>query len=167
MRLWIDADACPAAVKETVIRSALRLGVECLFVSDKFVRLPDSPLLRFVAVLRGPDAADDMIASDSAPGDLAMTQDIPLAARLVAKGVTAIDPRGDVHTASSVGERLSVRNFMEDLRGAGVDTPGPRPYSPKDAQRFANALDRELTRLRRRRQDSERVPAGEGKRAIA
>jgi hypothetical protein len=149
MRIWVDADACPAAVKEIVIRSALRLGVETLFVSDKFVRLPASPLLRYVAVLRGPDAADDQIAADSAAGDLAVTQDIPLAARLVAKGVSSIDPRGDVHTPSSIGERLSLRNFMEDLRGAGVTTPGPSGFGPRDTQRFANALDRELTRLRK------------------
>ncbi len=149
MRIWVDADACPAPVKDIVIRAALRLGLETLFVSDKYVRLPSSPLLRYVGVLRGPDAADDLIATDSAPGDLTVTQDIPLAARLVGRGVAAIDPRGDVHTAASVGERLSVRNFMEDLRGAGVETRGPAPFTPKDTQRFANALDRELTRLRK------------------
>jgi uncharacterized protein YaiI (UPF0178 family) len=147
MKLWIDADACPAAVKEIVIRAAIKRGIQTLFVSDKFVRLPHSPLLAYVPVERGPDAADQHIVESAQPGDLAVTQDIPLAALLVARGIPAIDPRGDLHTANSVRERLSVRNFMEDLRGAGVTTGGPAPFNERDRQRFANALDRELTRL--------------------
>lgn len=147
MRLWIDADAVPAAVKEIIIRAALKRGLTTLFVSDKFVALPASPLLSYVPVERGPDAADQHIVAASATGDLAVTQDIPLAALLVAKGVAAIDPRGDLHTAANVGERLSVRNFMTDLRGAGLVTGGPAPFGPRDRQRFANTLDRELTRL--------------------
>jgi len=149
MRIWVDADACPASVKEMVIRAALRLELETLFVSDKLVRLPSSPLLRYVSVEPGPDAADDYIAEACSAGDLAVSQDIPLAARLVAKGVVTLDPRGQVHTAASIGERLSLRNFAEGLRSAGVNTRGPAPFSARDTKSFADALDRELSRLRR------------------
>lgn len=147
MKLWIDADAVPAPVKELIIRAATKRGIPTSFVSDKYVPLPHSPLLTYVPVERGPDAADQHIVAVAEPGDLAVTQDIPLAALLVAKGIPAIDPRGDLHTANSVRERLSVRNFMEDLRGAGLTTGGPAPFNAKDRQRFADALDRELTRL--------------------
>ena len=146
MRLWVDADACPQAVREIIIRAALRRQVDTRFVSDGFIVLPPSPLLVHVPVERGPDAADRYIVATAEPGDLAVTQDLPLAAELVAKGVGAIDPRGRVHTANTVGERLALRNFHTDLRGAGLTTGGPAPFGPRDRQRFADALDRELTR---------------------
>lgn len=146
MRIWVDADACPAAIKEIVIRAALKRRVPAVFVADKFTRLPQADLLSAVTVERGPDAADRYIVETAEPGDIAVTQDIPLAAQLVAKGVVAIDPRGALHTAASVGERLSIRNFMEDLRGAGVVTGGPAPFGARDRQRFADSLDRELTK---------------------
>ncbi|CAK0774578.1 putative DUF188 domain-containing protein YaiI [uncultured Gammaproteobacteria bacterium] len=146
MRLWVDADAVPAAVKEIIIRAALRRQVSASFVSDKYVPLPTSALLAYISVECGPDSADRYIIEAVEAGDLAITQDIPLAATLVAKGVVTIDPRGTLHTAGTVGERLSVRNFMTDLRGAGVITGGPAPFSQRDRQRFADCLDRELTR---------------------
>ena len=149
MKIWVDADAVPAAVKEIIIRAALKRTVAAVFVSDKFVALPASVLLSYLSVERGPDSADRTIVDSCEPGDLAVTQDIPLAALLVAKGVVAIDPRGTVHTVATVGERLSVRNFMADLRGAGVVTGGPAPFGIRDRQRFADCLDRELTRLLR------------------
>jgi uncharacterized protein YaiI (UPF0178 family) len=99
----------------------------------------------------GPDVADMYIADRAEPGDVAVTADIPLAARLVEKGVTVLDPRGHEQTEENVGERLAVRDFMDDLRGAGVQTFGPRPYGPKDRQAFAAALDRVLTRRLRGR----------------
>lgn len=150
MKLWVDADAVPAAVKEIIIRAALKRGVRTLFVSDKYVHLPASELLSYVSVERGPDSADQHIVEAAEAGDLAVTQDIPLAALLVAKGVPAIDPRGTLHTAATVGERLSVRNFMTDLRGAGLTTGGPAPFGQRDRQRFADCLDRELTRQLKR-----------------
>jgi len=150
VKIWVDADAVPAAVKEIIIRAALRRALPAAFVSDKHVALPASPLLTYVSVERGPDSADQTIVESCESGDLAVTQDIPLAALLVAKGVVAIDPRGTVHTAANVGERLSVRNFMSDLRGAGVVTGGPAPFGTRDRQRFADCLDRELTRLVKR-----------------
>jgi uncharacterized protein YaiI (UPF0178 family) len=146
MKIWVDADACPAAIKEIVIRAATRRQVHACFVADKVTRLPMSDFLSCATVASGPDAADQYIVEAAQPGDLAITQDIPLAALLVAKGVGAIDVRGAVHTAGSVGERLSIRNFMDDLRGAGVTTGGPAPFGARDRQRFADSLDRELTR---------------------
>jgi uncharacterized protein YaiI (UPF0178 family) len=149
MRIWVDADAIPGAVRTLIERTADKRRIETVFVADKYVRIPHSPWLRCETVVQGPDAADDLIAERAEPGDICVTQDIPLAARLVKKGVCAIDPRGSVHTEASVGERLSIRNFMEDLRGAGVVTGGPAPFGPRDVQRFADAFDREITRRRR------------------
>jgi uncharacterized protein YaiI (UPF0178 family) len=149
MKIWVDADALPAAIREIVIRAALKRRIHAVFVADTVTRLPPSEFLSCVPVERGPDAADRHIVEAAASGDLAVTQDVPLAAQLVGKGVVAIDPRGTVHTAATVGERLSVRNFMDDLRGAGVVTGGPAPFGARDRKRFADSLDRELTRLRR------------------
>ena len=149
MRLWVDADACPGAVKEIVVRAALRLGIPALFVSDKYVHLERSELLSYVAVETGLDSADRHIIAASAAGDLAVTQDSPLAAELCRRGLSVIDPRGEVHTSETVGNRLATRNLMTDLREAGVVTGGPAPFNPRDRQRVADSLDRELTRLRR------------------
>jgi hypothetical protein len=150
MKIWVDADALPGAIKEIVIRAALKRQVQTLFVADKVTRLPAADCLACVTVESGPDAADRYIIAAAEPGDIAVTQDVPLAAELVRKGVVAIDPRGTVHTAATVGERLSIRNFMDDLRGAGVTTGGPAPFGPRDRQRFADGFDRVLTRALRR-----------------
>lgn len=99
----------------------------------------------------GPDVADRYIAEHAAAGDVAVTADIPLAALLVPKGVIVIDPRGEEYTTESIGERLSIRNFMDGLRGSGVETGGHAPYGPRDKQAFANALDRVLARALRNR----------------
>jgi uncharacterized protein YaiI (UPF0178 family) len=99
-----------------------------------------------VQVPKGSDIADGHIAQHVAPGDLVITADIPLAAQVVARGAVAVDPRGEVHTAETVGERLAVRDLMEELRWAGVATGGPAAYSDADRQRFAQSLDRLLPR---------------------
>ncbi|MBK6490125.1 MAG: YaiI/YqxD family protein [Gemmatimonadetes bacterium] len=151
MKLWIDADAAPRDVKEIVARAADRLELETIFVSNQRIQLqPGSRFTSAVRVDGGPDVADRHIADRAEPGDVAVTADIPLAALLVAKGVAVIDPRGEEYSAETIGERLSVRDFMDGLRGAGVETGGAAPYGPKDKQRFAGALDRALTRARRR-----------------
>ena len=150
MKLWIDADAAPRDVKDVVYRAAERLRLDTVLVANQRVVVPAGmPFVTSVWVAGGPDVADRHIADHAAPGDVAVTADIPLAAILVAKGVLVIDPRGEQYTAENVGERLSVRDFMDGLRGAGVDTGGARPYGPKDKQAFAGALDRVLTRARR------------------
>jgi uncharacterized protein len=152
MRLWIDADAVPRDVKEIVFRAAARLELETVLVANQRLQVPaGNPFTSAVRVEGGPDVADRYLAEHAQPGDAAVTADIPLAAVLVEKGVAVIDPRGEEYTAETIGERLSVRDFMEGLRGAGVETGGARPYGPKDKQNFAGALDRVLTRAMRKR----------------
>ena len=150
MKLWIDADAAPRDVKEICYRVSDRLKLETVLVANMRIQLP--PGFSFLSAVRvegGPDVADTYIAAHAEAGDVAVTADIPLAALLVAKGVHVIDPRGDVFTAENIGERLSVRNFMDELRTGGVDTGGHSQYGAKDKQAFANAIDRALTRALR------------------
>jgi uncharacterized protein len=152
MKLWLDADATPRDVKEICFRASERLGMETVFVANQRVQLPAGySHLSAVRVDGGPDVADRYIADHAAAGDVAVTADIPLASLLVPRGIVVIDPRGEVYTAESIGERLSVRNFMDGLRGAGVETGGHAAYSPREKQAFANALDRALTRALRPR----------------
>ncbi|MGK2961116.1 MAG: YaiI/YqxD family protein [Gemmatimonadaceae bacterium] len=147
MKLWLDADATPRDVKEICYRASDRLKIETILVANQRIQLPvGHSHLSTVRVEGGPDVADLYIAEHSETGDVAVTADIPLAAMLVPKGVVVIDPRGEEYTAESIGERLSVRNFMDDLRSTGVETGGHRPYGQREKQAFANALDRTLTR---------------------
>lgn len=149
MRLWIDADALPGDLKDLIVRAAQRLALETVFVANKPIKLPPLSMLRQTLVGKGPDVADSYIVSHSESGDVCVSQDIPLAALLVAKGVVVIDPRGELHTEASIGERLSVRNFMQDLRDAGTMTNGPRPFDARAKQAFASTLDRVLTKALR------------------
>ena len=151
MKLWLDADAAPRDVKEICLRAAERLRIATVLVANQRVLLP--PGYAHVTAVRvdgGPDVADRYIVENAAAVDVAVTVDIPLAALLVPQGVSVIDPRGEEYTRESVGERLSVRNFMDGLRGAGVETGGHGAYGPREKQAFANALDRVLTRSLRR-----------------
>ncbi|HEX7337257.1 MAG TPA: YaiI/YqxD family protein [Gemmatimonadales bacterium] len=151
MRIWIDADAAPRDVKELVFRSARRLNIETILVANQRIQTPvGNPLVSAVRVDGGADVADQYIASHAEPGDLVVTQDVPLAALLVPRNVAVIDVRGEEHTAETVGERLSVRDFMEQARLAGMVTGGPPPYDARARQAFAAALDRVLSRLRRK-----------------
>lgn len=147
MRIWIDADACPGPVKEIVLRAAERLQLPVVFVANKAIQIPRSPLISTVHVPKGMDVADAHISNNAQAGDLAVTQDIPLAAELVKKGVVTIDVRGEPFTEENIDERLSLRNFYQELRESGVPTSGPKGFAPQDRQRFASTLDRELTRL--------------------
>ena len=152
MKLWIDADAAPRDVKEVCFRVSERLAIETILVANQRVPLPPGyPLLSAVRVDGGPDVADRYIAEHAVAGDVAITADIPLAAILVPNGITVIDPRGEEYTAESIGERLSVRNYMDGLRGAGVETGGHGAYGAREKQAFSNALDRVLTRAQRLR----------------
>lgn len=151
MKIWVDADAAPRDVKDIVARAALRLRVPALLVANQRMQTPaNNPFVTAVRVEGGPDVADDHIATEAAEGDLAITADIPLAARLVEKGVTTLDPRGTEYDAENIGERLSVRDFMDQLRSTGVETGGPSSWGTKEKQAFAAAFDRALTRLVRR-----------------
>lgn len=152
MKLWIDADAAPREVKEICFRASERLALATVLVANQRLQLPlGYPHLSAVRVDGGPDVADGYIAEHAVAGDVAITADIPLAALLVPKGVVVLDPRGDEYTAEIIGERLSVRNFMDTLRGIGVETGGPAAYGSREKQAFANALDRALTRALRQR----------------
>lgn len=149
-RIWVDADACPVVIKEILFRGAERLRIPLTLVANQWLRCPRSPYLQALQVPGGPDAADDAIAERVAAGDLVVTQDIPLAARVLEKGGVALGPRGELHTTGNIAERLSIRNFMEELRGAGVQTGGPAALNARDRQAFAAQFDRWLARLPRR-----------------
>lgn len=150
LKIWVDADAAPRDVKELVFRAAKRLQVATVLVANQRLQAPPgNPLVTTVRVDGGPDVADQYIAEHAEPGDLVVTQDIPLAALLVPKKVVVLDPRGEEHTAETIGERLSIRDFMDRLRLAGAVTGGPPPYDARAKQAFAAALDRALTRLLR------------------
>ena len=152
MKLWIDADAAPRDVKDVCLRAAERLRLATVLVANQRLQVP--PGYAHVTAVRvdgGPDAADRYIAEHAAAGDVAVTADVPLAALLVPNGVAVVDPRGEEYTVDTIGERLSVRDFMDGLRGAGVDTGGLGAYGAREKQAFSNALDRVLTRALRRR----------------
>ena len=151
MKIWVDADACPGPVRDILLRAAQRLQIPTVFVANKRLTLPRSELISTVQVGAGLDVADSYIAAAAQAGDLAVTQDIPLAAQLVPKSVVVLDPRGELFTEENIAERLSVRNFMQELRDSGVTTGGPSGFSAQDRQQFAATLDRELTRLIKKR----------------
>ena len=141
MKIWVDADACPAVIKDILYRAANRAQVELTLIANQMLRTPPSPWIRALQVPWGFDVADRRIAQEAVAGDLVITADVPLAALVVAKGARVLDPRGDLLDASNIEERLSMRNFMEGLRSSGVDTGGPAAFSAADRQAFANRLD--------------------------
>jgi uncharacterized protein YaiI (UPF0178 family) len=149
VKIWVDADACPREVKELLYRAADRLSIATVFVANGNLTLPRSPHLSTVRVGAGLDVADRYVAQHAEAGDLAITADIPLAAALVEKRVCVLDPRGELYDADNISERLAVRDLMAELREGGLATGGPKSYDSRDKQRFANALDRELARLRK------------------
>ena len=152
LRIWIDADAAPKDVKELVFRAAKRLAIETVLVANQRLQTPPgNPQVTSVRVDGGADVADQYIVTHASAGDLVVTQDVPLAALLVPRQITVLDPRGEEHTAETIGERLSVRDFMDQARLPGIVTGGPPPYDGRARQAFAAALDRALTRLRPRR----------------
>ena len=151
LKIWIDADSAPRDVKEIVYRAARRLQLSAVLVANRRLTPPaGNPCVTAIAVEGGPDVADRHIAEHATAGDIAITADIPLASILVAKGLIVLDPRGERYTAENVGERLSLRDFMETLRGSGVETGGAAAYGSRERQAFAAALDRVLTAAMRR-----------------
>ena len=150
MRIWLDADAAPRDVKDIVARAALRLEIETYLVANHRLQTPaNNPFVQALRVAGGPDVADDHIVEHATVGDMAITADIPLASRLVEKGIATLDPRGTEYSASNIGERLSIRDFMDQLRSTGVETGGPSAWGTREKQAFAAAFDRMLTRLSR------------------
>jgi len=146
MKIWVDADACPVAIKEILYRAANRAEVSLTLVANQMLRVPPSPWIAAVQVPAGFDVADARIAQEVLAGDLVVTADVPLAAAVIAKGAVVIEPRGDLLDQRNIEERLTMRNFMEGLRNSGVETGGPAAFSNADKQAFANQLDRWLAK---------------------
>ena len=144
LRIWVDADACPAVIKDILYRAAERAQVTLTLVANKPLRVPRSPYIRTLQVPRGFDVADAKIAAEVAAGDLVITADIPLAAAVLERGGHALDPRGAPYSADTIKGRLAMRSFMDELRGSGVDTGGPASFSQADRKAFAGALERFL-----------------------
>ena len=142
MKIWVDADAGPKAVKEILYRVAERTEIFVTLVANSPLHLPSSSFINLIQVGSGADIADDEIADKCEAGDLIITADIPLAARVVEKGAQALDPRGTVYDKNNIGQVLSMRNFMDELRGSGVETGGPSGFGQKEKFKFANALDK-------------------------
>jgi uncharacterized protein YaiI (UPF0178 family) len=147
MHIWVDADACPAVIKEILYRAAERRRIVMTLVANQLLRAPASPYIRALQVPRGFDVADNEIAKRLEPGDLVVTADVPLAADVIARGGHALNPRGELYTNDNIRERLEMRNFLDTLRGSGVQTGGPPPIDQSDRKRFADQLDRFLSRL--------------------
>jgi uncharacterized protein YaiI (UPF0178 family) len=146
MRIWVDADACPVAIKDIITRAANRKKIETTFVANHLVKVPNSPYLKSIQVAQGFDVADNEIVQRSDKGDLVITQDIPLAAELIEKGCLAMNPRGERWTKDTIGQRLNMRDFMETLRSSGIQSGGPAALGQQDKMQFANQLDRILAK---------------------
>ena len=154
MQIYVDADGFPNAIKELLIRAAIRLHVPVVFVANKKVRYEPSVIISSIIVPEGPDIADDRIAELAQPGDLVITDDIPLADRVVAKGAFALNHRGKLYTEGNIKDRLAMRDLMYELRDGGMITGGPSMFSKKDCQAFVNQLDRLLTKQLKKSGDS-------------
>ncbi|PTX05712.1 YaiI/YqxD family protein [Achromobacter mucicolens] len=149
MHIWVDADACPAVIKDILFRAAQRWQMPLTLVANQALYTPPSPLIRAVQVPRGFDVADAHIVERAETGDLVITGDIPLAAQVLEKGAMAITPRGERYSTETIRERLALRDMMEELRASGVDTGGPSSFSQSDRKAFANQLDTLLARVAR------------------
>jgi uncharacterized protein YaiI (UPF0178 family) len=146
MQIWVDADACPGVIKEIIFRAAERLKISTTLVANQMLRTPPSRYIRAIQVPSGFDVADAHIIGQVEAGDLVITADIPLASAIIGRGAHALNPRGELYTTANIQERLTMRNFMEELRNAGVETGGPAALGQADRQAFGNALDRFLAK---------------------
>ena len=144
MTIWVDADACPVAIKEILFRAAIRVEMPLILVANHALRITPSPWIKMVQVPSGFDVADNYIVQHIEKGDLVITSDIPLAAELIEEQAEVITSRGEVYTPQNIRERLNMRDFMETMRSSGEVTGGQATLGPKDKQDFANALDRYL-----------------------
>ncbi len=144
--MWVDADACPKVIKDILYRAAQRVQMPLTLVANHPLQVPRSPLIQALQVAAGFDVADNYLVQQSCPGDLVITADIPLAAELVAKGVIAINPRGEQYTPENIRQRLAMRDFMQQMRDSGQVSGGPPPLDNSDKQAFANTLDRLLAK---------------------
>jgi len=144
MKIWVDADACPNVIKDIIFRAANRTGTYVTLIANQYISIPPSKFINAIQVHQGFDVADDEIVKRLQSGDLVVTADIPLASDSIAKGATALNPRGELYTTENIKARLQMRDFMETLRNSGVDTGGPPTLNHKDREKFANNLDKLL-----------------------
>jgi uncharacterized protein YaiI (UPF0178 family) len=144
--IWVDADACPAVIKEVLFRAAMRTGIQLTLVANQHIRVPQSPSIRMIQVPSGFDVADAEIVRRCEPGDLVITADIPLAAEVLDKGAIALSPRGELYTKNDIKAKLTMRDFMDTMRASGVMTGGPAVLSQGDRKLFASHLDSILAR---------------------
>lgn len=147
MRIWIDADACPRPVKEIMYRAAKRRQIDTTLVANLPLKVPNSPYIKTILVPGGFDSADEKIEALIGKGDLVITADIPFAAKIIARGAVALNPRGKLYTKETINEALTMRNLKDELRGSGIETGGPAAFNKKDREAFANQLDRFLSKL--------------------
>ena len=147
IQIWVDADACPAAIKDILYRAAERKKIALTLVANRTLRTPPSPYIRALQVPQGIDVADSHIVRNLAPGDLVITADIPLASDVIARGAHALNPRGEFYSPENIQERLALRNYLDELRGQGERTGGPAALDNTDRKRFADQLDRFLQKM--------------------
>ncbi len=147
MKIYVDADACPVVIKDILIRAATRLNFQIIFIANQPIRVPESELISMIVVEAGPDIADNKIVELAEEGDLVVSEDIPLADRVISKGAFIISTRGELYTKENIKQRLATRDLLSELRNVGVETGGPAGFSQKDTRLFANQLDRFLTKI--------------------
>ena len=146
MKIWVDADACPVVIKDILFKAAERTRVQMTLVANRAMRIPPSKFITFLQVPSGFDVADNEIVRQLNPGDLVITQDIPLAALVIEIGGHALNPRGELYSVDNIRSRLNMRDFMDSLRATGIDTGGPATLNQTDRKFFANHLDKLLTK---------------------
>jgi uncharacterized protein len=149
LSIWVDADACPKAIKEILFKTSFRLKIPTCLVANSYMPYPPGGVISSIQVDQGDDVADFYIVKHVKEKDIVITADIPLAALVVEKGALALNPRGELYDEENVQERLSMRDFMKDLRDSGVETGGPAPFGPKDKERFSNTLNRLLSKIKK------------------
>ncbi len=145
MKIWVDADACPGVIKEILFRAAERTQIQTTLIANHAMRVPRSPFISLYQVNKGFDVADDEIVKRLNSGDLVISSDIPLAAEAIEKGATVLSPRGELYTVTNIKARLTMRDFMDNLRSSGIDTGGPPALNQADRKTFADQLDKILT----------------------
>lgn len=141
MNIWVDADACPVAIREILFRAADRARVMVTLVANRTVRVPRSAFIRSLQVMPGFDVADNEIARRAEAGDIVVTADIPLAAEVMEKGAHALNPRGELYSPDTIRQRLNMRDFMDTLRASGIQSGGPPAMGQAERKAFANHLD--------------------------
>jgi uncharacterized protein YaiI (UPF0178 family) len=144
MKIWVDADACPVAIKQILFRAAQRCRIQTVLVANHYLTTPASPFIRSMQVQQGFDVADQEIVRLLSPGDLVITSDIPLASEAMEKGARALSPRGELFSPDTIGARLNMRDFLDTMRASGVQSGGPSPLGQSEKMAFASHLDKLL-----------------------